>query len=309
MSNETQHDLIVIGAGIAGLAASTYARRLGLSTAILESQLFGGLIVNVNELDGDSPGSGADLASAMMMEATDLGAEYLAVVATQVLQDGESIVVKSDAGSHRARAVIVATGAVLKKLHVPGEAELEHKGVSHCANCDGPLFHGKDVLVVGGGDSALQSALVLSNFCRRVHLVHRGERFRAKPHLSHAVASASNIEVRWHTVVEAVVGSAEVEAVRVRSLANQRIEDVPCSGFFAFVGLQPASDFLPPSIRRDDRGRIVTGDNLQTSIGRVYAAGAVRSGCGGVIADAVADGEAAVRAGASLLGLPPGAGV
>lgn len=301
MSDQTSHDLIVIGAGVAGLAAARQALQLGLATALLESQMFGGLVLNVNDLDGDIAGSGADLASTMMGEAADLGVEYLNAIATGVAAGEDGLAVTSDAGGHRARVVILASGAALKKLGVPGEAELGYKGVSHCADCDGPMFQGQDVLVAGGGDSALQSALVLSKFCGRVHLVHRGDSFRAKPHFAQAVAAAPNIEVHWHTVVEAVRGSEAVEGAQVRNFQTQQTRELACSGFFAFVGLQPASEPLPAAVRRDERGAVVTGADLQTAVPGLYAAGAVRSGCGGMIGDAIADGEAAARAAASFL--------
>ncbi|VTU39493.1 NAD(P)/FAD-dependent oxidoreductase [Variovorax sp. PBL-E5] len=290
MSDTSSHDVVVIGAGAAGLNAALATLRAGLGTAWLEAQMFGGLVLNVNELDGAIRGSGAELSSTWAGDVIELGGENLEAVASGIERDGDALVVVSDAGRHRARAVIVASGAALKKLGVPGEAELEHKGVSHCADCDGPLFQGQAVTVAGGGDSALQSAMVLSGFCSTVHLVHRGGAFRAQPHWIEAVGTAANIEVHWHSEVTEVLGTDGVEGVRVNG------EAIPCSGFFAFVGLQPASGFLPAAIARDGRGAVVTAQNLETAMPGVFAAGAVRAGCGGSLAEAVADGEAAARA-------------
>ncbi|VTU32754.1 Thioredoxin reductase [Variovorax sp. SRS16] len=290
MSDTSSHDVVVIGAGAAGLNAALATLRAGLGTAWLEAQMFGGLVLNVNELDGAIRGSGAELSSTWAGDVMELGGENLEAVASGIERDGDALVVVSDAGRHRARAVIVASGAALKKLGVPGEAELEHKGVSHCADCDGPLFQGQAVTVAGGGDSALQSAMVLSGFCSTVHLVHRGGAFRAQPHWIEAVGAAANIEVHWHSEVTEVLGTDGVEGVRVNG------EAIPCSGFFAFVGLQPASGFLPAAIARDGRGAVVTAQNLETAMTGVFAAGAVRAGCGGSLAEAVADGEAAARA-------------
>jgi len=296
MSDETSHDLIVIGTGVAGLSAAKLALQSGLRTATMEAQMFGGLVLNVNELDGAVSGSGSEFASSLMMEVSELGGEDLSAAAAQVVHDGQGLVVASDCGRHRARAIIVASGASLKKLGVPGEAEFEYKGVSHCADCDGPMLQGQDVVVAGGGDSALQSALVLAKYCRQVHLVHRGGTFRAQQHLCAAVAFASNIEVHWHCVVDAVLGSQGVDAVQVHSLQGGSSQTIACSGFFAFVGLQPACDFLPAAVARDERGFVVTADDHSTAMPGLYAAGAVRSGCGGSVADAIADGEAAARA-------------
>lgn len=297
MSETTSHDLLIIGAGVAGLTAARAALRAGLSAAYLEAQMFGGLILNVNELDGAIQGSGAELAATLMSEVADLGGENLEAVASGVEADADGLVVTSDTGRHRARAVIVASGAALKKLGVPGEAALEHKGISHCADCDGPMFQDQEVTVVGGGDSALQSALVLAKFCSAVHLVHRGERFSAGLHLVDAVQAAGNIHIRWNSTVSEVLGSSGVEAVRVNG------ELLPCSGLFIFIGLEPAAGFLPPVIARDERGALVTSTGMETAMAGVYAAGAVRSGCGGMIEDAIADGEAAARAVAARLGV------
>jgi thioredoxin reductase (NADPH) len=295
MSNTTSHDLVVIGAGAAGLSAARTALQAGLSVAWLEAQMFGGLVLNVNELDGSIQGSGAELSSNWLAEVSDLGGENLEAVAQGIEREGDALVVTSDAGRHRARAVIVASGAALKKLGVPGEAELEYKGVSHCADCDGPMFDGQEVAVVGGGDSALQSAMVLSKFCKTVHLVHRGASFRAKPHWVAAVGAAANIQVHWNSQVSEVLGTDGVEGVRVNG------QVIPCSGFFAFIGLRPAGDFLPEDIDRDEQGAVLVTRERETAMPGVFAAGIVRAGCGGSLEDAVADGEAAARAVASRL--------
>ena len=149
------HDLIVIGTGITGLNAARQALESGLSTLTLEGLLYGGLVTNINELDGEIQGSGIDLAASLMMKVRKLGGEHLAASAASIAAEGDRIVVNSDAGAHRASAVIIASGAKLRRLGVPGESEFDDKGVSHCADCDGPYYKDRDVVVVGGGDSAL----------------------------------------------------------------------------------------------------------------------------------------------------------
>jgi thioredoxin reductase (NADPH) len=283
-------DVIVIGCGIAGLTAAREALRGGLKTASVEGLLPGGLVLNVNHLDGEVEGSGIEVAMEIMTEVGSLGGENLSGAVEALRAEGGELVVSSEAGEHRAGAVIVASGAKIKRLGIPGEAELEGQGVSQCAECDGPMMQGKDVVVVGGGDAALQEALAVAHFARRVHLLHRGAAFRARKHFVDAVAAEPKISVRFGTEVAAIVGSNGVEAVRLKDGG-----EIACAGFFAFPGLAPACDFVPGNVTRDARGCLVTDAGMRTSMPGVYAAGAVRAGYGGLLTHAVADGVAAAR--------------
>ena len=299
---DSNYDVIVIGAGITGLTAAKLAAQSGLRTANIEALMFGGLVVNINELDGETSGSGTDLASNLMMEISDLGVENLSETVTGIARDGNQLSVATDAGSHRARAVVIASGAKLRRLGIPGEAEFEYKGVSQCADCDGPMYKDEEVVVAGGGDSALQEALVLAEFCKRVHLVHRGAKFRARQHLVDALAAHANIVPVWSSVAEEILGGKMVEKVRVRNVADNTTREIPCAGFFAYVGLQPNCDFVPAEIARDANGCLVTNASLQTAVPGVYAAGAVRAGYGGLLTHAMAEGATAAKAAAAQLG-------
>lgn len=294
--SESTHDVIIIGSGIAGLTATKQLLQSqpGLSVANIEAELFGGLVINIQELDGKIQGSGVEFASSLMIEATELGAAAISERVTALAEDGGGWKVTTAEGIHRAQAVIVASGAVLKKLSIPGEDEFEHKGVSRCADCDGPIFSGQDVVVAGGGDSALQEAHILARFCKQVHVVNRTAEFSAQPHLIAALSACGNILVRHLTEVEAILGKDKVEKVQIRNLTDKSVTEIACSGFFGFIGLNPALDFMPTSIPRDASGFLITDDSLKAGNG-LFVAGAARSGHGGMLEHAIADGIIAAK--------------
>ncbi len=296
MTNGSSYDVIVIGSGMTGLTASKLLIRDGLSVANIEGGVFGGLITNINELEGAYSGSGADLASTLMLEVGELGCEMVSETVTDVRREGPDVLVATDGGEHRARAVIVATGARLRKLGVQGEADFEYRGVSQCADCDGPMFRGQDVVVVGGGDSALQEALVLSHGCASVQVVHNQPQLFAHPRWQQALDGRSNVTLVPMTEVAAIEGESVVTAVRLRSLAEGGERTLPCAGVFVYVGLEPAAAFLPPAVARDATGAVVTRDGLETSLENVFAAGAVRAGYAGTLEAAVLDAQTAAAA-------------
>jgi len=285
----TLFDVIVIGEGIAGLTAAHALAKAGLKAATLEAQLFGGLVINVNALD-PAPDkravSGAEFAAELVQANAGLGIASIQEEVTGLALDGDIKHALTASGSHSARHVIIASGAQLRKRGVPGAAEFEGRGVSQCADCDGPMCQGEDVIVVGGGDSALQEALVLAHFCRAVHLVHRGGSFRAQQHFVAQVNAQPRITTIWNAAVEYIAGGRMVEKVCVK-LDGGRVQEIPCAGVFAFIGLTPNAEFLPPQIARNAAGFVVTDDRLQTALPGVWAIGAVRAGCGGLLRDAV----------------------
>lgn len=289
-------DLLVIGAGITGLTAARTAAERGKSVGLVEGELMGGLVINVGKLDGyPSVGdvSGIELAMALAEQCMTLGVQIIEEGMASLVIDGDDRVVKTAAGEYRATRVIIASGATLKKLGVPGEAELYGRGVSQCAFCDGALFAGQEVVVAGGGDAALQEALHLAEHCSRVTLAVRGNRLRARQSYVSRAADDPKFAFRWNTVVEAIEGSDGVEAVRLRDTQNDSAERLTCAGVFVFVGAAPNTNFLPEEIALDTNGGIIVNDSLETSLSGIYAAGAVRAGYLGQIANAVGEGTAA----------------
>ncbi len=286
-------DVIVIGEGVAGLTAAGDIAAKGHRVATMEAQLFGGLIININELDpapAGSTGGGAEFASLLVEAAANAGVESINEPVTGLEVTAGGVKVLTDGGSRTARQVIVASGAHIKRLGIPGEAEFEGKGVSQCADCDGPMYQNEIAVVVGGGDSALQEALVLAQYCKAVQLVHHSDKFTGAAHLQAHVNGNDKISKTFNATVSAVSGGQMVEKVTLKH-NDGRSEDFACAGLFAYAGLLPNSEFLPAGIQRDAKGYVVANAALETATPGVWVAGAVRSGCGGLIDDAIADGK------------------
>ena len=294
-----KYDVIVIGQGYAGLVAAGLCAKAGLCTASFEQENFGGLALNINHLD-PSPAravaSGVELVSELATENMELGVVGVAAQVTGIRREANGLfVVSSSDGDHAAPHVVVAAGARLRKLGVPGEEALHGRGVSYCADCDGPMFQGKEVVVVGGGDSAFQEALALTDYCSRITLVYRGEVPRARADLVQQVAADARIEQLPRHVPTALVGSDGVSGVRLQDAAGGMCE-IACSGVFVFVGLEPNSECVPPEVEKSDSGLIRTSAQCETSLPGLWAIGAVREGYGGMLSDAHPDAEAAVHA-------------
>ena len=292
-------DLIVIGAGITGLTAACCAVDRGKSVALFEAELMGGLVVNVGKLDGyptTADVSGIELAMTLAEQCMTNGVQITEEPVESVAIDGENKVVKTASGEYRAPKLIVASGASLKKLGVPGEESLYGRGVSQCAFCDGAMFMGQEVVVVGGGDAALQEALHLAEHCSKITMVVRGNRLRARQTYVAQAAGDPKFAFCWNTVVEAVKGDDGVEGVTLRDTKKDTTESLACTGVFVFVGLAPNTGYLPDDVARDETGAVTVDAALQSSIPGLYAAGAARSGYPGQIANAVGEGTAAAIA-------------
>ena len=298
-----QADLIVVGAGMAGLTAAHHAARCGLSVSLCEATpLYGGQIVNVEAIDGyPSVGEmpGIALAIDLLEKCRELGVAILETEIAALSVDDGLHLSATDGAAHAAQAVIVASGARLKALGIPGEADLVGRGVSQCASCDGPMFQGDDVAVIGGGDAAAQEALILAGFCRKVTLICRSP-MRAKRDYIDRLTDCANVDFLWDSVADEILGTQGVDGISVRNTKDESVSVFPCKGVFPFIGATPNSEFLPESVQRQD-GYVITDAAYRTTVAGIFAAGAVRQGYGGHVAEAVGEGVSAATAAVSFL--------
>jgi thioredoxin reductase (NADPH) len=294
---ETQ--LAIIGAGVAGLTAAAEAARLGARVLVIERMGAGGQVMNVERIanmPGFAPGiSGFELGPELQERAEAAGAEFMLGEVQGLSSDGALHVLRCDGQDVVARAVLVAAGSRRRRLGVPGEEALEGRGVSHCASCDGPLFRGQSVCVVGGGDSAFGEAAVLAGHAARVTVVFREEHPHAQPALVEEAAALPNVERVAGAEVVGILGEGTVTGVAVRDRAGTRRE-LAADGVFVYAGLQADTGFLGGALALDAHGRIVTDASLGASVPGIFAAGDIRAGGAWLLAAAAEDGIMAARA-------------
>ena len=296
----SDYDVIIIGSGLAGLTAGLFAVRQGLSTLILESNVPGGHLISIEKIE-DFPGfpdgiTGYDLCPNVQMQVAEQGAEFQRAEVARLETDGRFWRVFTAEDSHRAKAVIIATGSSLKELGVPGEAKLMGRGVSHCASCDGPLYNGQTVGVVGGGDSALQEALALTNYAQRVLVFHREETFSAQETYRQRVLTNGKILPRYRTTVDEILGDDAVAGVRARDLASGESSKVDLAGLFIYVGLQPNTELLKELVRLSDTGHVATDNWMKTERDGLYAVGDIRQDSASQAITSAGDGATAAIA-------------
>jgi len=294
------YDVIVVGAGPCGLTAAIYTAREGLETLVIEKSAPGGQVGLTQSLENypgfDEGVSGDELAERLTRQATRFGVEILqAQEVTAIRTDGRyREVTTGDDSTYRARAVLVATGSRYRRLNVPGEEALIGVNVHFCATCDGPFYRGKEVLVVGGGNSGLQEGLFLTNFASQVTIVEFMPQLNASTILQEKVAGRDDMAVLTnHAVQEFVVEDHALKGVKVLDRDSGEVKMLHPAGVFVFIGLSPNSDFLPAEIERDRWGFVVTEKYLETSMGGVFAAGDVRAGSTKQAASAAGEGATA----------------
>lgn len=293
------YDIAIAGSGIAGLSAALTAARMGRRTLVIGGELLGGELLSIAQIDG-FPGfpegvAGYDLCPMVQEQAASAGAEFLGTALEALERREGAWQMRTGEGEFTARAVVLATGASLKELDVPGAERLRGKGVSQCASCDGPFVRGKPVAVVGGGDSAAQEALALVEFAERIVILHRGAALDAQEAYRSRIAAEPKIEVRLGATVEEIAGEPMVSNLRFRD-ANGGASEIEVAGVFIYIGLAPNTAFLNGLLELDPAGRIPVDASLQTAREGLFAAGAVRSGWGGRAAISAGDGTAAALA-------------
>lgn len=288
----SEYDLVIVGGGLAGLTAALYAARIGLHTCVVEQMAAGGQVLNVEKLE-NYPGfpegiAGFDLGPIVQEQAEAAGAEFTMDTAIGLKIDGERRIVRCDATALIGRSVIISTGSTFRELGIPGEREFIGKGVSHCASCDAPFFVGKDVAVIGGGDSALDEAAVLAAQVGRVSIVHRGASFSAQQVAINRIAELQNVDTLFGAEIHEIAGEQTVARVR---LSNG--SDLAVAGVFIFVGLEPNTAFLQGVVDLDPAGHVVVDQHLQSSVSGVFAAGDLRQGSARQLVSAAGDGASA----------------
>ena len=294
-------DVLIIGGGPAGLAAALYAGRAQLKGLLLEKLSPGGQVL-VTDFVENYPGfpdgiTGFELVDKMAQQAKKFGIEIKNGEVSKIKTDGDGFVVILSNGERiETKTVIVATGATHRNLGVKGERELTGKGVSYCATCDGPFFRDQEVAVVGGGDSAIQEAIFLTKFAKKIYVIHRRDELRAVKILQKRAFSNPKIEFIWDSVVEEILGENQVEGVRIRHVKTETISNLSVQGVFIFIGIEPNTSLVKGLIKLDDRNFIKTDEWMRTSLKGIYAAGDCRSKPLLQIVTAVAEGATAAFA-------------
>ncbi len=298
---EEKYDVIIIGAGPAGLSAAVYASRAKLKALLLEKEyVSGGQIVTTTEVDNylGLPGiNGFDMAMKFREHAETAGAEFTEgkVLALKKQENG-CWCIQTEEKEYQTKCVIIATGATHRPLGIPGEERLRGSGVSYCATCDGAFFRGKTVAVVGGGDVAVGDAIFLSRLCKQVYLIHRRDNFRAAKTLVDKVQQLENVKILWDTVPESIEGEERVASLCLKSLKDNTKTELPLDGVFVAVGMEPNIKGFPEELLEEETGYIKAGEDGKTVLPGIYAAGDVRTKRVRQIATAVSDGANVIAA-------------
>ncbi|MFD1416903.1 thioredoxin-disulfide reductase [Oceanobacillus jeddahense] len=299
MSEEKIYDVIIAGAGPAGMTAAVYASRANLDTLMLERGIPGGQMANTEDVE-NYPGFdhilGPDLSNKMFDHAKKFGAEYAYGDIKSIEDHGSYKTIHAGKKEYHTKTLIIATGAQYKKLGIPGEEELGGRGVSYCAVCDGAFFKNKELVVVGGGDSAVEEGVYLTRFASKVTIVHRRDELRAQRILQDRAFNNDKIEFIWDTIPEKVNGTdGKVSSITLKNVKTDEVYDFPISGMFVYIGMLPLNDPFTDLGITDEEGYIPTSENMETKIPGIFAAGDIRAKDLRQIVTATGDGSIAAE--------------
>ena len=298
MAEETIYDVVIIGAGPAGMTAAVYASRANLKTVMLERGMPGGQMANTEEVE-NFPGfdfiTGPELSTKMFEHSQKFGAEYKYGDIKSVEIDGDIKILKTGTEDIRTKTVIIATGAEYKKVGVDGEDTLGGRGVSYCAVCDGAFFKEKELVVIGGGDSAVEEGVFLTKFASKVTIVHRRDELRAQKILQDRAFKNDKIDFIWDTEIQAINGDSRVESVTLLDKKNGSIYDFEADGVFVYVGMKPLTAPFESLGILNDLGYVNANDEMETPIPGIFAAGDVRDKTLRQIVTATGDGSIAAQ--------------
>lgn len=289
-------DIIVIGAGTAGLSAAIYGLRAGKRVLLLEERSYGGQIINTPEIE-NYPGikriSGFEFATNLYEQAVSLGAVLICEKVVGITGQSGKKTVKTDKKEYTAKSVILATGAKNRPLGLEREKELTGFGVSYCATCDGAFFRDKEVAVVGGGNTALEDAVFLSQSCKKVYVIHRRNEFRGEKKLVDALAEKTNVEFVLDSTVTTLCGEKKLEAIETRNRETKETRKIGVEGLFIAIGQMPDNEAFFPLVELDEYGYICAGEDCKTKTAGIFAAGDCRTKAVRQLTTAAADGAVA----------------
>lgn len=295
----TEYDIVIIGGGPAGLTAGMYGARANLKTLSIEKYLPGGQIANTAEVE-DYPGFehilGPELAQRFESHARKFGLEIVSDTVEDIYKEGEHFVVKASEKTYTTKTVILATGGSPNLLKVPGELEFAGKGVSYCAICDGAFFKEQVIVVVGGGDAAVEEGIFLTKYGSKVYLIHRRDKLRAQKVIQDRAFRNPKLEIIWDSTVETINGENKVTHVMLKNLKTGEISRLDCGAVFVFIGFVPNSKMTREPLELDPNGYILTDENMQTSIPGIFACGDVRHQLVRQVTNAVGDATTAAMA-------------
>ena len=293
------YDMVIIGAGPAGLAAAVYGQRAEKKTLLIDEKGYGGQIINTPEVE-NYPAiqkiSGFDFANSLYQQASDLGAELTFEKAIAIEDKGGIKVVKTEGGSYEAKAVIVATGAKNRPLGLDREEELTGRGVAYCATCDGAFYRGKTVAVIGGGNTALEDADVLSSLAEKVYLIHRRDAFRGEESNVKRIQGKENVEILLNKIPTALLGEGKVQGLELEDKVSGEKIEIDLDGVFVAIGQMPDNEAFRQLIQLDDKGYVAAGEDCLTKTEGIFVAGDCRTKKVRQLATAVADGAVAALA-------------